>query len=188
MKTAALLKSVTELDNEIVLEVIEGTEGSRLLAVNVREKIIKRLKDLAKNDSSRNMSVEETAFAKTDVEARGDPSIDHLQKGLVALFRLFHEIDTNGNGQLSGEEFSEFLKAVGIDFSRKKWHQIFRNIDLTHDDKVSFKEFFLFIFRLENVPDDAELERLQDLAKLVELKKQDFERNYVPSEPGYVVS
>lgn len=38
---------------------------------------------------------------------------------------------------LSREEFAEFLHAVDINFSRKKWNQIFRDIDLSHDDLVS---------------------------------------------------
>jgi hypothetical protein len=46
VKTAALLKSISELDNDAVLEVIEQTEGSRLLGITMREKILSRLNDL----------------------------------------------------------------------------------------------------------------------------------------------
>jgi hypothetical protein len=46
VKTAALLKSISELDNDAVLEVIEQTEGSRLLGITMREKILSRLEDL----------------------------------------------------------------------------------------------------------------------------------------------
>jgi hypothetical protein len=66
---------------------------------------------------------------------------------------------------------------------------LFERLLILHDDRVSFTEVYLFIFRLENVPDGAELGRLHHLVKPVELKKQDFERNYVVStEPRYTVS
>jgi hypothetical protein len=68
VKTAALLKAVSTLDNEAVLEVIEQTEGSRLLGITMREKILSRLLDLGEPqaelytlfheiDSSRNGSL-----------------------------------------------------------------------------------------------------------------------------------
>lgn len=42
--------------------------------------------------------------------------------------------------EYSREEFAEFLTAVQINFSRKKWNQIFRDIDTSHDDLVRTKE------------------------------------------------
>jgi len=112
MGTAALLKAVSEFDNDIVLEVIEETENSKILAKMVREKIVIRLRELSGNTHD-------------------------ISEGLTALFKLFKQIDANGNGLLSREEFAEFLHAVDINFSRKKWNQIFRDIDLSHDDLVS---------------------------------------------------
>ena len=47
------------------------------------------------------------------------------------------------------------MHSVGIEFSRKKWQQIFREIDLTNDDlvipfytKSTLKEIFNFVFRI----------------------------------------
>lgn len=114
VRSAALLKAISKLDNDVVLEVIEQTEGSRLLGIEMRDKILSRLSDL------------------------GEPQAE--------LYTLFREIDESGNGTLSRQEFAIFLNAIEVNFSRKKWQQIFREIDLNYDDMVSFEEFFLFLF------------------------------------------
>ncbi len=75
MGTAALLKAVSEFDNDIVLEVIEETENSKILAKMVREKIVIRLRELSGNTHD-------------------------ISEGLTALFKLFKQIDANGNGLL----------------------------------------------------------------------------------------
>lgn len=59
----------------------------------------------------------------------GDP-----EKELLALFQ---EIDSDGN-ELSRKEFQIFLEAMGITFSRKRWLQIFREIDRNVDNQVSY--------------------------------------------------
>jgi len=46
VRSAALLKAIYRLDNDAVLEVIEQTEGSRQLGIEMREKILSRLSDL----------------------------------------------------------------------------------------------------------------------------------------------
>lgn len=40
------------------------------------------------------------------------------------LYNLFREIDDNGNGNLSRDEFATFMNAIEINFSRKKWQQV----------------------------------------------------------------
>eukprot|EP01040_Poterioochromonas_malhamensis_P013804 gene13804-15224_t len=151
MGTAALLKAVSEFDNDIVLEVIEETENSKILAKMVREKIVIRLRELSGNTHD-------------------------ISEGLTALFKLFKQIDANGNGLLSREEFAEFLHAVDINFSRKKWNQIFRDIDLSHDDLISFNEFFMFVFLHDNrQPDPEEVVRVEHLSKEVQKKRSLFE-------------
>eukprot|EP00599_Poterioochromonas_sp_BG-1_P002308 CAMPEP_0173146440 /NCGR_PEP_ID=MMETSP1105-20130129/8499_1 /TAXON_ID=2985 /ORGANISM="Ochromonas sp., Strain BG-1" /LENGTH=569 /DNA_ID=CAMNT_0014060651 /DNA_START=1122 /DNA_END=2831 /DNA_ORIENTATION=+ len=144
VKTAALLKSVSELDNDAVLEVIEQTEGSRLLGITMREKILSRLRDL------------------------GEPQAE--------LFTLFHEIDSSRNGSLSREEFAAFLNAIEINFSRKKWQQIFREIDLNYDDKITFEEFFLFLFPDHDVGLALEKRRMKLLGSRVKIKADRYEK------------
>ncbi|MBX9695543.1 MAG: hypothetical protein K2Z81_24375, partial [Cyanobacteria bacterium] len=70
-----------------------------------------------------------------------------------------------------------FLHAVDINFSRKKWNQIFRDIDLSHDDKISFNEFFMFVFLHDNrQPDPDEVARVEHLSKEVQKKRTLFEK------------
>jgi hypothetical protein len=68
IKRAALLRAVSDLDEDAVLEVIEQTEGSKQLGITMRDKILSRLRDLGEPqaelytlfheiDSSRNGSL-----------------------------------------------------------------------------------------------------------------------------------
>lgn len=111
---ASLLMAVHSIDTDAVLEVLEQTEGSKMLGEQMREKLLSKLQGI------------------------GEPQAE--------LFSLFHEIDECGNGNLSREEFAVFMNAIDIHFSRRKWKQIFREIDLNYDDKISFEELFLFLF------------------------------------------
>lgn len=85
----------------------------------------------------------------------GDPEAE--------LKALFDEIDDNNSNLLSRKEFQVFLEAMGITFSRKKWSQIFVQIDLNNDDEISFKELFLFLFP-DN--DQAKLEETRRLTRV----------------------
>lgn len=38
------------------------------------------------------------------------------------------------------------MDRLDINFSRKKWKQIYHEIDRNYDDQVSFDEFILFLF------------------------------------------
>ncbi|RYG65193.1 EF-hand domain-containing protein, partial [archaeon] len=131
------------------------------------------------------------------------------------LYNLFREIDDNGNGNLSRDEFATFMNAIEINFSRKKWQQvmgwvadgdagmwcvdmvhsqqdiymvqvypwyvdlsvflsiyvqIYREIDLNYDDKISFEEFFLFLFPQHDVCLALEKKRMKILGHRVKQK------------------
>lgn len=47
---------------------------------------------------------------------------------------------------ISRLEFASFLNTLDIYFSRKKWQQVFRDICIFRNNKVSFDEFSLFLF------------------------------------------
>ena len=55
----------------------------------------------------------------------------------VELFNLYRMMDSNGSNELSRYEVQIFLEAMGITFSQKRWHRIFREIDHDYDDSVS---------------------------------------------------
>jgi len=81
------------------------------------------------------------------------------------LYSLFQDIDDQGRNKLRRCEFEYFMEAVGINFSRKKWQQIYREIDLNNDDMISFEEFFLFM-----CPD-------HDVAKALEVRRSKIVKN-----------
>jgi hypothetical protein len=48
-------------------------------------------------------------------------------------------------------EFESLMDRLNINFSRKKWKQIYHEIDRNYDDQVSFEEFVYFLFPDNNV-------------------------------------
>jgi hypothetical protein len=76
----------------------------------------------------------------------------------------------------SREEFASFLIAIEINFSRKKWQQIFREIDINYDDEISFEEFFLFLFPDHDVGLALEKRRMKLLGSRVKIKADRYEK------------
>lgn len=46
----------------------------------------------------------------------------------------------------SRQEFANYLNSLDVFFSRKKWNQVFRDICIYRNNKISFDEFSLFLF------------------------------------------
>jgi Ca2+-binding EF-hand superfamily protein len=85
---------------------------------------------------------------------------------------LFNEIDVDGSQVLSREEFLSFCHAMGITFSKKKWRQIFREIDRDANDEVSYEELFLFLFPDNDAALNQEKRRARQRQRIVEAKHQ----------------
>lgn len=113
-----------------MLEVIEQTEGSRLLGETIREKLLHRLS-----------RVEGDAYS--------------------ILRNLFDEIDKNRSNKLSRVEFEILMDRLEVNFSRKKWKQIYHEIDRNYDDEISFDEFFIFLFPSHDFAQANEIKRLK---------------------------
>jgi len=111
------------------------------------------LETIEQTDGTRllGITMRESMLAK--LHAMGDPE--------TQLKVLFDEIDDNGSNLLSRSEFQIFLEALGLTFSRKKWSQIFVEIDLNNDDEISFKELFLFLFPDNDTAKAEEIRRLK---------------------------
>lgn len=84
------------------------------------------------------------------------------------LWKIFSRIDDNASAKLSRNEFQSFIESIGISFSLRKWHQIFREIDRNFDDEVSFNELFLFIFPDHEIAIEYEKNRLRPILDRVE--------------------
>ena len=55
------------------------------------------------------------------------------------LYQLFQEIDENDSNCLTRDELQTFLEGYEIILPRKKWLQLFKEIDRNFDDEVIFK-------------------------------------------------
>ena len=127
-----------------MLEVIEQTEGSRQLGETIRAKLLAKLA-IDVGDS-------EDAF------------------GL--LRRLFNEIDKNGSNRLSRSEFELLMDRLEVSFSRKKWKQIYHEIDRNYDDEISFDEFFVFLFPNHELAAAQEVKRMKRIRHRVAQRSQ----------------
>jgi hypothetical protein len=74
----------------------------------------------------------------------------------------------------SRKELQSFLIEIGVNFSTKKWRQIFRQLDRNGDDSISVDEMIYFLF-------DKNKETIIDFEK----KKKDFSTAVLSHLPGY---
>mmetsp|Transcript_27115 Transcript_27115/g.37251 ORF Transcript_27115/g.37251 Transcript_27115/m.37251 type:complete len:729 (-) Transcript_27115:253-2439(-) len=122
-KSAVILHVMDHLDAELLLQVIEQTDGARSLEKEIRDGILTKL----------NM---------THVDY-GDINLK------IQLLHIFNEIDVDKSGELSRGELATFLGTLDIHFSKRKWKQVFRLMDRSQEESnntISFQEFFLFVF------------------------------------------
>lgn len=96
------------------------------------------------------------------LETMGEPQAE--------LFNLFQQIDSSGNNVLTRTQFAMFMNSMDIHFSRKKWQQIFREIDRNADNQISFEEFFLFLFPEHDIGVALEKRRLKMIGARVRQK------------------
>lgn len=101
------------------------------------------LEVLEQTEGSRQLgeTIREKLLSKLDL--LGDPYTE--------LKQLFYSIDSDHSNRLSRQEFELLMDKLDINFSRRKWKQIYREIDRNYDDEVSFEEFFFFLFPTHDV-------------------------------------
>lgn len=70
------------------------------------------------------------------------------QAGFTAkdLVELFEELDDDGNGQLSFEEFREFLPMMQISLTDEVTMRVFETLDGDGEGAIDFEEFLLGVF------------------------------------------
>lgn len=142
-----MMKAMYHVDKDAMLEVIEQTEGSRLLGETIREKLLQRL-----------ASVSGDAYS--------------------TLRNLFDEIDKNRSNKLSRVEFEILMDRLEVNFSRKKWKQIYHEIDRNYDDEISFDEFFIFLFPNHDYAMANEIKRLKIVRSRI-VQRQEILRSSV---------
>jgi hypothetical protein len=113
VKSAAFLRAITTLDGECVHQTIEQAEASNELALTLRATMLQALG-----------------------YRRGLSRSGKYSREITELRSLFKEAHDDEASVLTRLEFQIFLRKLGIDFSDKRWTQIFRQIDRNHDDEV----------------------------------------------------
>ena len=117
---------------------------------------------LDQTESSKSLSREMREKMLTQLLDMGDPETE--------MKALFDKIDDNHSELLSRSEFQIFLNSLGITFSRKKWTQIFTEIDRSHDNEISLTELFLFLFPDHDRAKTEEKNRLISIGERVKKK------------------
>ncbi len=120
----------------------------------------------------------ETIEEAEDIQALGEQLRERLNKKLAEiggkheqeLKILFRQADDDGSMCLSRSEFQVMMEALDITYSKKRWAQIFREIDRNFDDNISFEEFFLFIYPKNDNAIAAERKRLKIVRERVRSK------------------
>jgi calmodulin len=70
-------------------------------------------------------------------------------KGIQEMFKLF---DKNGDGQISSEEISALLVAIGRDPNQEEIQKFLGEVDKDANGEVDLREFLSFIEKEEKVP------------------------------------
>lgn len=131
--TCSLLHAIVILDREVVEETIEKKADSARVAQVLRDRLIEQL----------------DGFGDADVPPE------------VQLRNLFNVIDEDNSKFLTREELQHFLQGIRISFTKRRWDQIFHEIDANFDDEITFDELLLFVFPHVNAGQEQERRRLQ---------------------------
>jgi Ca2+-binding EF-hand superfamily protein len=113
---------------------------------------------------------------QTFLQVREDPEIKealgklmgHIgdRAGLKALETLFKEIDEDGSGSLSYEEFEHGLRSHGVELTPKDIHNLIRSLDANADGELSLEEFMTIgKAELEVAQLDADMENYKFASK-----------------------
>ena len=58
------------------------------------------------------------------------------------MMDAFNKADKSGDGSLASHEFIQFLKVIDIELSKDDLETILLEVDDSHDESVSFSEFY----------------------------------------------
>ena len=93
---------------------------------------------------------------------------NHFSNELNYLWSAFHKSQYYFNAMLLfliRNELTRFLHSLDIYFSRRKWHQIFRQMNKNQDNPrlISLSEFSLFVFPEHSTALSQEKKRLEKI-------------------------
>lgn len=84
-------------------------------------------------------SADGQGFAAIKVTALGmPPLLERVSTALLAVQDLFRQLDENGDGCLTPDEFSRAYSRLFTDSSEERMKQIYHYLDADHDDRVDY--------------------------------------------------
>ena len=115
---------------------------------------------------------ESAKFLREEMREKIVARLEEIGDPRKELQELFKSIDDNGSGLLSRSEFQLFLNELQITFSRRKWAQIYAEIDRDNSDEIDYDELFFFIFPDSHEAQRMERRRIRDIEKRVGRKAE----------------
>lgn len=117
-ETFSLLCSISELNLDVVYEVLIETEDTDMLVKDLRERIMERISAL------------ETT----------------VQDKVKIIHALFNEIDYDHNGWIDKLEFRFLLRTLKLTYSDDRFNRLFRSVDISGDGKIGWDELNKLLF------------------------------------------
>ena len=113
VKVAALLQSVTEIDTDAMLEIIEQTEGTRYLGTMMRSRMLDKLRDMGNPEQELKVLFMEIDDNNSNLLSRREFQIFLEALGITfsrkKWSQIFVEIDLNNDDEISFRELFLFL-------------------------------------------------------------------------------
>ena len=113
VKTAALLRSVVDIDSDAMLEIIEQTEGTRYLGAMMRSRMLDRLREMGNPEEELKALFEEIDDNNSNLLSRREFQIFLEALGITfsrkKWSQIFVEIDLNNDDEISFRELFLFL-------------------------------------------------------------------------------
>eukprot|EP01034_Spumella_vulgaris_P022807 gene22807-28972_t len=116
-KTSSLLTAISELNLEVVQEVLVETEDTNVLLDELRRKMLERIESITTVD------------------------MDKMQ----IIHGLFAEIDQDGSGSIDKIEFRVLLRALKLTYSDQRFKRLYRAVDSDGDNKIRRAELDQFL-------------------------------------------
>ncbi len=154
VKCAALLLAVTQPDNNSMLEVIEQTEGTRMLGKIMRDRMLQKLKSMGDPETHMKTLFEEIDDNNSNLLSRQEFQIFLEALGITfsrqKWTQIFVEIDLNNDDEISFRELFLFLfpdnnmakleeikrlKMIGM-----KAHEMASNIAINNNNAISDRQ------------------------------------------------
>jgi Ca2+-binding EF-hand superfamily protein len=113
VRTAALLRSIVEVDTDAMLEIIEQTEGTRFLGQMMRTRMLEKLRDMGDPEQELKVLFEEIDDNNSNLLSRREFQIFLEALGITfsrkKWSQIFVEIDLNNDDEISFRELFLFL-------------------------------------------------------------------------------